>query len=43
VVHATQEEEEEEETDLEGAHERLVYTHHGSSVVKLSAVVRSRE
>jgi len=30
-------------TDLEGTHERLINTHHCSSVVKLSTVVRSRE
>lgn len=28
---------------LEGAHERLVHAHHGTGVVKLSAVVGSRE
>lgn len=31
------------DTHLEGAHERLVHAHHGAGVVKLSAVVRSRE
>lgn len=28
---------------LEGAHERLIHTHHGAGIVKLSAVVGSRE
>lgn len=28
---------------LEGAHERLVHTHHGPGIIKLSAVVGSRE
>ena len=30
-------------TDLEGAHEGLIDTHHSSSVIKFSTVVRSRE
>lgn len=30
-------------THLEGAHERLVHTHHGTGVVKLPTIVRSRE
>ena len=30
-------------THLEGAHERLVYAHHGSGVIKLATVVRSGE
>lgn len=30
-------------THLEGAHERLVHTHHGTGIVKLPTIVRSRE
>jgi hypothetical protein len=30
-------------TDLEGAHECLIYAHHGSGILKLPAIVRSRE
>lgn len=29
--------------DLEGAHKRLINAHHGTSIVELAAVIRSRE
>lgn len=32
-----------QQSHLKGAHERLIHAHHGSSVVKLSAVVWRRE